>query len=295
MEPNFNPMEMWRRILAMVIYVMKRLTSLVTRLVPPLSLMFNPKSTSQAQLRGILNEPKDPSDSTSQASWEIMSTRCSGEMTSVQWCFWKKFLYQLEELKDRRAPELLEGYSSPIVPCSCLMILSDDTFLLFVDTFSMTKRRCVELCWLRCFILFQPRQRQPWWVAPACWCTSAGPQNPGIAAGVRKVRHTMWRRKVVWNTCEGPIPRSGTLWLALWKDVFGTCGRLWSTDGKVVCNHLYTTKAGTNAFKIQERCLECRKIIFEEKTALGAAKAAEKISAVRARQLQTPAIPTECC
>ena len=28
------------------------------------------------------------------------------------------------------------------------------------------------------------------------------------------------------NTCEGPIPRSGTLWLALWKNVFGTCGRL---------------------------------------------------------------------
>ena len=27
------------------------------------------------------------------------------------WCFWKKFLYQLEELKDRRAPELLEEYS----------------------------------------------------------------------------------------------------------------------------------------------------------------------------------------
>ena len=32
-----------------------------------------------------------------------------------------------------------------------------------------------------------------------------------------------------WNTCEGPIARSGTLWLALWKHVFGTCGRLWST------------------------------------------------------------------
>ena len=50
------------------------------------------------------------------------------------------------------------------------------------------------------------------------------------------------------------------------------------TDRKVACNHLYTTKAGTNAFKNQERCLECHKIIFEEKTALGAAKAAEKIA-----------------
>ena len=50
------------------------------------------------------------------------------------------------------------------------------------------------------------------------------------------------------------------------------------TDHKVGCNHLYTTKAGTNAFKIQKRCLQCHKIIFEEKTALGAAKALEKIS-----------------
>ena len=73
--------------------------------------------------------------------------------------------------------------------------------VVFVDTFSMTKRGRVELSSLCCFILFQPRQCQPWWVAPACWCTSAGPQNPGIAfasAGVRKVRDTMWRRKVVW-------------------------------------------------------------------------------------------------
>ena len=74
MEPYFNPMEMWRRILAMVIYVTKRLTPLVTRLVPPLPLMFNQKSTLQAQLRGIPNEPKDPSDSTSQASWDILDT-----------------------------------------------------------------------------------------------------------------------------------------------------------------------------------------------------------------------------
>ena len=72
MEPYFNPMEMWRRILAMVIYVTKRLTPLVTGLVPPLPLMFNQKSTLQAQLRGIPNEPKDPSDSTSQASWDIL-------------------------------------------------------------------------------------------------------------------------------------------------------------------------------------------------------------------------------
>jgi hypothetical protein len=201
-------MEMWRRILAMVIYVTICLTPLVTRLAPPLSLMFNPKSTSQAQLRGILNEPKDPSDSTSQASWEIMSTRCSGEMTPE--------MIPKDACQDMSSGEITpEIYQMMGTPPLCL------------------HRKGAQLA---------------------------------VSRTGKKIHRFYWR-------C--PLQRNDRCDFFAWTE---NQPLIKKTDRKVACNHLYTTKAGTNAFKIQERCLECHKIIFEEKTALGAAKAAEKIS-----------------
>ena len=76
----------------------------------------------------------------------------------------------------------------------------------------------LNLCWLCCF-LFQPRQRQPWCVAPACWCTSAGPQNPGFAvasAGMQSLRHALWRRKVV-RSVHGALA-TGQLGRCGWRD-----------------------------------------------------------------------------
>ena len=206
MEPYFNPMEMWRRILAMVIYVTKRLTPLVTGLVPPLPLMFNQKSTLQAQLRGIPNEPKDPSDSTSQASWDILDA------------------VEMESSHQREiTPESQDMSSGEITPEIYLMMGTPPLCL---------HRKGAQLAVSR-----SRNEKTLYWMCPL-----QGKDRCDFFA---------------WTEHQPLIKR---------------------TDHKVGCNHLYTTKAGTNAFKIQKRCLQCRKIIFEEKTALGAAKALEKIS-----------------
>ena len=71
--------------LAMVIYVTKRLIPLVTRLVPPLPLMFNQKSTLQAQLRGIRPTQRARLRGTSWTQWRWRAHTRERSPRHVQW------------------------------------------------------------------------------------------------------------------------------------------------------------------------------------------------------------------